>query len=75
GTISGSLQELPIVENAPDREALRNLIAQSTVEYANLILENYVRYSNSPAIRSELPHIMKIALQPDVEAVRELIGG
>lgn len=75
GTVSGSLAELPIVENASDLLELRRVVAQSAMEYVDTYMEGYPRYVASPEMQSQLPYVMKILIQPDVSAVMDLING
>ncbi len=75
GSISGSLIELPIVENAADTLQLRRALAQSAMEYVNTYMEGYPRYVASPEMQRQLPYVMKVLIQPDISAVMDLING
>ena len=75
GTVSGSLNELPIVENGADLCSLKLALAHSAIEYVNAYMEGYQRYSVVPSMKEQFPYVMKILIQNDVDAVVDLIHG
>ncbi len=48
GSITLSLNEIDLVENAGSEQEARTLLAKSILEYANEYYENYEQYSHSP---------------------------
>ncbi len=59
GSVTPSLDEMDLVENAESEEKARIELAKSILEYANEYYENYEQYRNSPNRRRHLPFIDK----------------
>ena len=74
-SVSGSIIELPLCENAGSVEELKAILADAMVAYAGTYLAEFKRCFNSPGLDKQLPYILKIYIQPDLEAVMQLIHG
>ena len=73
-SFSGSILELPLCENAGTVEKLKAVLAEAMVAYAETYLAEFKRCFNSPGLDKQLPHVLKIYVQPDLEAVIQLIN-
>lgn len=75
GSVSGSVLELPVCENASSTEELELALARGLVDYADVYLSEFERCFHSPNLRKQFAHVMKVYMQPSVEAVARLING
>ena len=73
GTITMSLKEIDIVENADSIEDVIDLIADSLIDYAQEYMDSFSKYYNSANRKAHLPFILKVIAQPDYETVKSLI--
>lgn len=74
GTVSGSLNEIDLVANAPNVEELRLELAKALVEYATDYWNEFARYSRAPNRKAHLPFVLRVLTQPDLERVSNLIN-
>ncbi|HEY8346392.1 MAG TPA: hypothetical protein VIL07_03855 [Symbiobacteriaceae bacterium] len=73
GSISGSLQEIDVVANAPSVSELKQALAHELLEYAREYMEHYDLYSHAPNRKGHLPYVLRVLIQPDEAAVAALI--
>ena len=73
GSVTLSLNEIDLIENAPDEAGARRLLAASIMEYATEYYENYALYSNAPNRKAHIPYVLKALLSEDITAVEESI--
>lgn len=73
GTITMSLKEIDIVENADSIEDVIDLIADSLIDYAQEYMDSFSKYYNSANRKAHLPYILKVVAQPDYETIKSLI--
>jgi len=73
GTITMSLKEIDIVENADSIEDVIDLTADSLIDYAQEYMDSFSKYYNSVNRKAHLPFILKVIAQPDYETVKSLI--
>jgi len=73
GTITMSLKEIDIVENADSIEDVIDLLADSLIDYAQEYMDSFSKYYNSANRKAHLPFILKVIAQPDYETVKSLI--
>lgn len=74
GTVSGSLEEVDLVANAPDPESLRQELAKDLIEYAHRYLDEVELYYNAPNRRPHFPLVLRVLLAKDVNEVVDLIA-
>lgn len=74
GSVTGSLEEIDLVANAPDIEQLKKALAEELVEYAREYMDNIALYYYSPNRRRHLPYVLRVLIQPDAEAVAALLS-
>lgn len=73
GSITMSLDEVDIVENADSVEEALDLIADSLIDYAQEYMDSFSQYFNSPNRKHHLPFVLKVIAQPDYETVKSLV--
>lgn len=73
GSVTGSIQEIDLVANAPSVDELQVLLAADLVEYAQEYLENFQAYFHSPNRKRHLPSVLRVIMQPDKESVVSLL--
>ncbi len=73
GSITLSLNEIDLVENAETEKEAVDLLAKSILEYANEYYENYEQYSHSPNRKSHIPYIFKALIMDDPAEIGESI--
>lgn len=73
GTITMSLKEIDIVENADSIEDVIDLLADSLIDYAQEYMDSFSKYYNSANRKAHLPYILKVIAQPDYETIKSLI--
>lgn len=73
GSITLSLIEIDLVENAKTEEETLQLMAKSILEYSLEYYENYKMYSNSSNRKSHVPYVLKTLLLGNVQEIGENI--
>lgn len=73
GSFSGSLNELDLLANAPSLEELKTEIIQELVEYAHEYMNEFGKYYNASNRKLHFPYVMRVVIQKDEEAIRDLI--
>ena len=59
GSVTLSLNEIDLAENAPTEEESRAALGAAVLEYAEEYYENYDLYSRAPNRRGHAPYVMK----------------
>lgn len=70
-SVTISLNEIDLVENASSEGEARNLLAKSIMEYALEYYENYSFYSHAPNRKEHVPYIFKALIMDDVVKLGE----
>ncbi len=73
GSITLSLNELDLVENAPTEEEAMRKLANSIYEYAQEYYEQFNIWAMAPNRRSHVPYVMKALIIDDVQKIAECI--
>lgn len=73
GSVTLSLVEIDLVENAGTEEEARNLLAEAIVDYSIEYYGNYQIYSKAPNRRSHIPYIFKALIMDDTKKLGENI--
>ncbi len=73
GSVTLSLDEIDLVENAPTEEEARRCLAESILEYAKEYYENYSVWSHAPNRRGHIPYVLKALVTDDAAALEESI--
>ena len=72
-TITLSLNEIDLIENAATEMEARMLLAQGIFEYATEYYEHYAVYSKAPNRRAHIPYVFKALLTEDLQLLGESI--
>lgn len=65
-SVTLSLNEIDLVENAPTESEAKRLLAQSIMEYAEEYYENYSFYSKAPNRKKHIPYVFKALITDDI---------
>ena len=73
GTVTLSLDNIDIAENAESLDAAKAKMAASILEYAEEYYENYSAYSNSPNRKMHIPYVLKALIMNDTTMIERAI--
>lgn len=72
-SITLSLNEIDLVENAATEMEARIILAQTIMEYATEYCEHYAVYSKAPNRKAHIPYVFKALLTEDIQLLGESI--
>ncbi len=72
-SVTLSLNQIDLVENAKDEAAAKRRMAQSILEYALEYYSNYTIYSSAPNRKGHIPYVFKALIVDDIDALGESI--
>lgn len=73
GSVTLSLNEIDLVENASTEAEAKNLLAQSIMEYAEEYYNNFSYYNAAPNRKKHVPYIFKALIMDDTMKIGECI--
>lgn len=73
GSITLSLSEIDLVENAPTEAECIKALAQSILDYADDFYREYSYWSSAPNRKTHIPYVFKALILGDVEKVGAII--
>ena len=73
GSVTLSLNEIYLVENASTVAEAKNLLAQSIMEYAEEYYNNFSYYNAAPNRKKHVPYIFKALIMDDIMKIGECI--
>lgn len=73
GTVTISLNEIDLVENAPSKEEALKKLAYAVVEYARDYYDDFQYWFSAPNRKLHLPYVLHVLLQGNIEGVKRLI--
>ena len=73
GSVTLSLNEIDLVENASTEAEAKNLLAQSIMEYAEEYYNNFSYYNAAPNRKKHVPYIFKALITDDIMKIGECI--
>ncbi len=73
GSITLSLNELDLVENAPTLKEAKEAMGNAIVEYATEFYDDYLVWSTAPNRKSHIPYIYKALLAENSKRIGEEI--
>lgn len=74
GSITLSLNEIDLVENAATLGEARRSLAASILEYAAEYYEHYAEWSVAPNRKAHIPYVMKALLLDDISSLEDSIA-
>ena len=69
GSVTLSLKELDLVENAPTEEEVKLKMAKSILEYAEEFYNEFDYWSKAPNRKAHIPYIFKALILSDIEKI------
>ncbi len=73
GSVTGFVEELDLVENAPDRDKCVSAIIDGMKDYASDYYSEFAYWSQAPNRIAHIPYILKILISDDEIIKRDLI--
>lgn len=73
GSVTLSLNEIDLAENAATEESARRQLAQSIIEYAEDFYNEFNTWSAAPNRKKHIPLVFKALIIDDVDKIGELI--
>lgn len=73
GSVTLSLRELDLVENASTLKEVKNQLAQSILEYATEFYDEFALFSSAPNRKSHIPYVFKALIIDDIQKIEECI--
>ena len=73
GSITLSLNEIDLVENAPTEKEALSVLANSILEYAVDYYKEFHLWASAPNKRSEIPYVFKALILDDTKKIGECI--
>jgi len=73
GTVTASLNEIDLVENASCEEEAIEKMAKSLIEYARDYYNEFQYWFSAPNRKSHLPYVLNVLLRDNIEEVKKLI--
>lgn len=73
GSITLSLNEIDLIENAKNEEEAKRKLGKAVLEYASDYYNDYELYSKSPNRKNQLPYIIKALIIDDPERIGSLL--
>lgn len=74
GSITLSLNELDIIENAENEEKAKEELSKSILEYAAEFYEDFNYWSTAPNRKKHIPYIFKALVLGEPEKIKEYIS-
>ncbi len=69
GSVTLSLNEIDLVENAPTEEEAISQLASSILDYAEEFYSNFTYWSSAPNRKSHIPFVVKALVLSDVKKI------
>lgn len=73
GSVTLSLRELDLAENAPTEAEARKLLGQSILDYAEDFYKEFSLWSTAPNRKGHVPYVLKALIIDDVGKIGDLI--
>jgi hypothetical protein len=73
GSVTMSLNELDLAENAPTEADVRRKLGKSILDYAEEFYNEYALWSTAPNRKSHIPYVLKALVIDDADKIGTLI--
>ena len=73
GSVTLSLNEIDLIENAPDEQTARQELAKAIMDYSMDYYDDYAYWSNSTNRKQHIPYVFKALIMDDVNKLGESI--
>lgn len=73
GSVTLSLNEIPLVENAPTEKEAIDILSSSVLEYATDFYNEFNMWASAPNKKAEIPYVFKALILDDAKKIGECI--
>ena len=73
GSVTLSLNEIDLIENAENEDEARRLLGNAILDYAEEYYNNYEMYSHSPNRKKHIPYIFKALIMDNATEIGESV--
>ena len=73
GSVTLSLNEFDIAENAPTEDEAKEKLAAALLEYAHEFYDDFEYWSKAPNRKSHIPYVFKALMTDDTKEIKESI--
>lgn len=73
GSVTLSLNEIPLIENAPTEAEAINILSNSILEYAVDFYNEFNMWASAPNKKAEIPYVFKALILDDTKKIGECI--
>lgn len=73
GSVTLSLNEIDLVENAESEESAKLNLAKSILEYSEDYYNEFIYWSSSPDRKTHIPYVFKALVLDDINKIGDLI--
>lgn len=73
GSVTLSLNEIPLVENAPTEKEAIDILSSSILEYATDFYNEFNMWASAPNKKAEIPYVFKALILDDAKKIGECI--
>lgn len=73
GSVTSSLKEIDLAENAPTEEQAKEALAKSIFDYAEDFYQEFTYWTSDSKRKGHIPYILKALILNDPSKIRDLI--
>ncbi len=74
GSVTLSLNEIDLIENAPTEDEAKNMLASAIYEYATDFYNEFNLWSSAPNRKPHIPYVFKALILDDIKKIKECIS-
>ena len=74
GSVTLSLREIDLVENAPTESEAKLMLAKDILDYATDYYNDYAYWSSAPNRKSHIPYVLRAIMLGDIDKIGECIS-
>lgn len=73
GSVTLSLNEIDLAENAPTEDEARHLLGKAILEYAEDYYSDFVSWSSAPNRKGHIPYVLKALISKDAKEIGDRV--
>lgn len=74
GSVTLSLREIDLVENAPTESEAKLMLAKDILDYATDYYNDFAYWSSAPNRKSHIPYVLRAIMLGDIDKIGECIS-
>ena len=74
GSVTLSLREIDLVENAPTENEAKLMLAKDILDYATDYYNDFAYWSSAPNRKSHIPYVLRAIMLGDIDKIGECIS-